>query len=134
MSALTALLLPDPACDRQRQADLADAERELQLVAPAVRFHLKFRTPPLPDDNGGFLYALPPKALKDSGPKAVSAVRCDLMTSIVAVGRELVAAWPRVVLGNGLGGLVARLAAFPRILECALAIVYARETDGGAHC
>jgi len=122
--------LPDHSCGRQRQADLAEAEKELQLAAPAVRFHLKLHTPPLPDGNGGFLYALPPKALKDSGPRAVSAVRRDLMTSIVAVGRELVVSWPRVVLGHGQGGLVAVLAAFPRILECALAIVYAREPEG----
>ena len=51
------------------------------------------------------------------------------MTAIVAVGRELVFASPRVVLGHGQGGIVA-LVAFPRILESALAIVYAREPEG----
>ena len=76
------------------------------------------------------MYVLPPKVLKDTGPKAVSAVRRDLMTSVVAVGRELVSASPRVVLGHGQGGLVAALVAFPRILESALAIVYAREPEG----
>ena len=54
--------------------------------------------PPLLDGSGGFFYIAPPKALKDVGPKAVSAVRRDLMTSIVAVGRELVSRNPRVVL------------------------------------
>ena len=34
------------------------------------------------------------------------------------------------VLGHGQGGLVALLVAFPRLLECALAIVYAREPEG----
>ena len=52
------------------------------------------------------------------------------MTAIVAVGRELVSASPRVVLVHGQGGLVAALVAFPRILESALAIVYAREPEG----
>ena len=64
------------------------------------------------------------------GPKAVSAVRRDLMTAIVAAERELVSVSPRVVLGHGQGGLVAALVAFPRILESALAIVYAREPEG----
>ena len=129
-SALAALLLPDYSSGRQRQADLAEAGKELQLAAPAVRFSLKLHIPPLPDGSGGFFYVAPPKVLKDVGPKAVSAVRRDLMTAIVAVGRELVSASPRVVLGHGQGGLVAALVAFPRILESALAIVYAREPEG----
>ena len=102
----------------------------MQLAAPSVRFRLKLHTPPLPDESGGFFYISPPRAFKDVGSKAVSAARRDLMTSIVAVGRELVSTWPRVVLGHGQGGLVAVLAAFPRILESALAIVYAREPEG----
>ena len=36
---------------RQRQADLAEAEKELQLAAPSVRFRLKLHTPPLPDGS-----------------------------------------------------------------------------------
>ena len=95
-----------------------------------MRFCLKLHTPPLPDGSGGFFYVAPPKVLKDMGPKTVGAVRRDLMTSIAAVGRELVSASPRVVLGHGQGGLVAALMAFPRILESALAIVYAREPEG----
>ena len=90
-----------------------------------MRFDLKLHIPPLPDGSGGFFYVAPPKVLKDVGPKAVGAVRRDLMTTIVAVGRELVRTSPRVVLGHGQGGLVAALVAFPRILESALAIVYA---------
>ena len=129
VSTLTALLLPDHSCSRQRRLDVAEAERELRLAAPEVRFHSKVHTPPLPDGSGGFFYALPPKSLKDVSAKAVSAVRRDLMTSIVAVGRELAVSWPRVVLGHGQGGLVALFVAFPRLLECALAIVYAREPE-----
>ena len=105
VSALTALLLPDRSCSRQRRLDVAEAEKELRLAAPEVRFHSKVHTPPLPDGSGGFFYALPPKSLKDVSAKAVSAVRRDLMTPIVAVGRELAASWPRVVLGHGQGGL-----------------------------
>ena len=64
-SALTALLLPDYSSGRQRQSDLAEAEKELQLAAPAVRFCLKLHTPPLPDGSGDFFYVAPPKVLKD---------------------------------------------------------------------
>ena len=67
-SALTALLLPDYSSGRQRQSDLAEAEKELQLAAPAVRFCLKLHTPPLPDGSGGFFYVAPPMVLKDVGP------------------------------------------------------------------
>ena len=97
-----------------------------------MRFVAKLHVPPLPDGNGGFFYVLPPKLLKYIRAKAVSAVRRDLMTSIVAVGRALAVSWPRAVVGLGQGGLVALLVAYPRLLERALAIVYAREPEGCA--
>ena len=120
------------SCDRlvAPRRELGDTPPSPPRLPPPLLHPAPLHPPPLPDGSGGFFYISPPKTLKDVGPKAVSAVRRDLMTSIVAVGRELVSASPRVVLGHGQGGFVAALAAFPRILESALAIVYAREPEG----
>ena len=86
--------------------------------------------PPLEDGAGGFFYMSRPRWPGDMSAKAAKKLRNDVLTSVAAVLREAAHRWPRCVMGTGHGALVALSASFPRLVEAALSLRYAREADG----